>query len=542
MARRLAEAGHEVFIVCGDGRSGHSSATVLGVTRRRPAGGGRVGRLIRTGQPSSLVKRSLDARLIAAARSTDADLFYPAGPTDVELARAAAGPTALVATQPYWKSADRTDLAWAGADSVQWTSSSSGPGMPFPTPTGITAETNLTIGLAYRRTGSNPGHYLESALVRVGCTVVPLDELNWNDAGELDAVIIVESPLPQLARVGTNPGIPVIFWVHHGEQHIETNVRLARLYEADAVLMAHSLHLAHRFSVPVHRFPFGIAPELGTTWVPFDERTYDAALIGSGTESRGGRYRRRAELVLSARNVFGHDRVRAGRGLTPAEIADVYRQSRIVINDGGDRHLPITMRVMEAVGSGALLLSDPAPGLDSLFATGTHFLEIETDFEGQLRRIIDDSATERIAKSGHRHGLDHHTYDQRARRAIAIATSTTRRLHPAPERSQLEYVLDQDPDVETIAGISDPAQLVDHVIDERDVAQIPKADVDAVFVTHVDELAAAISAARLFVYGPAEVIRDGTDVGAGLRRLDVRASPKEGYSFGGVSYRLARSG
>jgi len=542
LARRLAHAGHDVAIVCGDGRGEHDSATVTPVTRRLPAGGGTVGRLIRLAQPDSLVRKSLDLRLVAAARATEAELFYPAGPTDVGLARSAAGPTALVVTQPYWQSASRTDLAWSGAVASRWTSSPAGSGLAFPTPPDTSHPSRMTIGLAYRRTGSNPGHYLESALIRAGCNVIALTELNWTDAGAADAVIIVESPLPQLAQRGVNPGIPVIFWVHHGEQHIEANVRLARLYEVDAVLMAHSLHLAHRFSVPVHRFPFGIAPELGTDWIPFDERTYDAALIGSGTESKGGRYRRRAELVRSARRVFGDDRVRAGRGLSPFEIADVYRDSRIVINDGGDRHLPITMRVMESIGSGALLLSDPAPGLDSLFEPGAHFLEIGADFENQLRDIIRDPASEQIARAGHRHGLEHHTYDERARRAMIIAASTTRRSPNPVERSDIESVLDGDPDVETIAGLPDPALVIDHVIDGRPLADIPAAGVDAAFVTDASQLSAARMAARLFVYGPPEAIPEGEDTVAGYRRLDVRARPKEGYSFGGVSYRLARSG
>ncbi len=542
LARRLAHGGHDVIIVCGDGRSGHDSATVTPVARRLPAGGGRLGRLIRRAQPQWMVRKSLDFRLVAAARATEADLFYPAGPTDVALARSATGPTALVATQPYWQSASRTDLAWSGAVASRWTSSPAGPGLLFPTPPDAIHPSAMTIGVAYRRTGSNPGRYLESALVRAGCNVIALTDLNWEAAEGADAVIIVESPLPQLAQKGVNPGVPVIFWVHHGEQHIEANVRLARLYEADAVLMAHSLHLAHRFSVPVHRFPFGIAPELGTEWIPFAERTYDAALIGSGTESKGGRYRRRADLVRSARRVFGDDRVRAGRGLSPKEIADVYRNSRIVINDGGDRHLPITMRVMEAIGSGALLLSDPAPGLDSLFEPGVEFVEIVDGFEDQLRSIIKDPGSEQIARAGHQHGLAHHTYDERARRAMIIAASTVRRSPEPVERSDLESVLDRDPDVETIAGLPDPALVIDHVVDGRHLADIPEGGVDAAFVTNAGQLPAARVAARLFVYGPPEAVPDGEATPSGLRRLDVRAKPKEGYSFGGISYRLARSG
>src|SRR5690606_25211691 len=101
------------------------------------------------------------------------------------------------------------------------------------------------LGLVRRATAVTPGRYLEAALRRAGVDVVVADRIDWALLAGVEAVVVVESLLPPFPIVGDNPGTPVLFWAHHGEHHTAMHRRLVRRYRADAVLLAHSWHLAH---------------------------------------------------------------------------------------------------------------------------------------------------------------------------------------------------------------------------------------------------------------------------------------------------------
>ena len=117
--------------------------------------------------------------------------------------------------------------------------------------------------LCYRRSEINPGRYLEEGLLRSGAEVRVQTEGIHLDGVEPDTsfVIFVEGPYPALSVSGAT-SVPTLFWFHHGEHHLHANLRLVERYKADAVLMAHSWHLAYWLPTPVHRFPFGVATEL----------------------------------------------------------------------------------------------------------------------------------------------------------------------------------------------------------------------------------------------------------------------------------------
>ena len=194
-----------------------------------------------------------------------------------------AGPRALFAPAPH---------------NPQPRVSPAGPGGPYIPPADVRDAgvpepgryRDLRIALCFRKTDTNPGKYLEAAMVRAGITVdLHTDEIDWNAVPTAtDAVVFVEGPYPALTVMGTNPGIPVLFWVHHGEHHVATNLRLVDRYGAHAVLLAHSWHLAHRFPVPIHRFTFGLAPELVDASIPWAERKYAVSMVGGQLRRKGG--------------------------------------------------------------------------------------------------------------------------------------------------------------------------------------------------------------------------------------------------------------
>lgn len=275
-----------------------------------------------------------------------------------------------------------------------------------PTPEG--RHRRRVVVLAFRSTPSGPGHYLARALKRAGVEVRMTDRIDLSQHSDADAVLIVESPTPPIEITG-HSDVPIVFWVHHGEHHLDGNLRLAARYGADLVLMAHSWHLALRFTARVERFPFGVAPELMPPDPPAHaERPYDLAFVGSVA---GSAYERRRSLIAQARESL--DRVEVAEGISPLDMAVLYGRSRSVLNEGGTRHRPITMRVFETIGAGALLVTEPAPGLDLLFG-GLYATVADTGLAGEeLRTLLSSPEAASMAAAAHAHALTAHTYDHR---------------------------------------------------------------------------------------------------------------------------------
>jgi hypothetical protein len=239
------------------------------------------------------------------------------------------------------------------------------------------------------------------------------------------AVVFVESPYPALEVAGTNPGVPVLLWAHHGEHHTDAHLRLIARYGVDAILLAHSWHLAHRYPVPVHRFPFAVAPELLDGSAPWAERRYDVAFVGSTTGE--GPYGARRQIIDDLDAVHPADRRSIVEGVTPDRMAEMYGAARVVFNDGGTRHHPITMRVFEAIGSGAALLTTDAPGLDLLFTPDEHYrLMHPEEAAGAVAVLLADPATAQMAAAARDHASGRHTYDHRVDELLAIAEATPR--------------------------------------------------------------------------------------------------------------------
>ena len=144
------------------------------------------------------------------------------------------------------------------------------------------------------------------------------------------------------------------------------------------MLLAHSWHLAHRFPVPVHRFTFGVAPELVDAGVPWAERKYAVSMVGGQLRRQGGAYERRQRLVEELEQAFGEDNTAFVSDVSAQEMAGLYAQAKTIINEGGTRHYPITMRVLESIGSGAILVTDDLPGTD-LIVDRKHYFVLDDD-------------------------------------------------------------------------------------------------------------------------------------------------------------------
>jgi hypothetical protein len=545
----LHSAGHEVIVVCPGTPEPGLPGTVRAVAPA--AAQGRWRSIIRRLRITPAAGRDrLGPALRDSVAAAQPDLIYPHRAEDMAPIDGLGIP---IVRQPEWPR-PRTDLITLAPQTA----------IPRPSPgreveiggdRGWPAGTpapgrhrGRSVAIAYRVTPTNPGRYLEAALRRSGASVTVLDgELDWGRVPTDAAfVVIVESPYPALEVRGAHPGVPTLFWIHHGEHHLAANLRLTARYRAKAVLLAHSWHLAHRFGVPVHRFPFAVAPELLGEAKPWSERPHDVAMVAAGVGGSGGRYDRRRHLIETLEGDPAL-RTRFSYGLPPEEMISLYEEARIVINDGGRRHLPVTMRVFETLGAGALLLTEDLPGTDAVLRPHEHYVPMDDDILAQVRTLLEDDESTAIAAAGHAWAMSRHTYDHRVDQLFDVAAQETGdepALQTFVPASPLAGLIDRDVEVQHLAvfGETGDLGLHDRAVRLGDVERLGPASIDAVAIGSgpVAELGRAVHAARGYVYAHgdnagkvAEILaRDRPDAVIGYEDGLLRAD------LGGTDYRM----
>lgn len=467
IVRALRRAGNEVSEVRVVPESQPMPDDAVGVPSRVPRGKGRWRKRLRRAQPESLRSWDLERRITSAATATGADLFMPVQSNLLDAAvRAARRRGGAVMRTPAQSNAGEVDLIQLAPYRPDLALPPAGKGpfhLPTDTRSGYTPSPGRHAGkrvlLAYRKTDTNPGKYLEEAL-RVSGAEVQLETDRVDFASlhpDTDFVLFVEGPYPAMEVTGPAPDIPVLYWFHHGEHHLHANLRLADRYRADAVLMAHSWHLAHWVHAPVHRFPFGVPTELLDPSRPLRERRYDVAMVGAKLWE-GGPYSRRQEIVAELEARFPSERLGFAENVTATEMARLYEDARMIVNEGGTRHYPITMRVFEAVGAGAVLVTDDLPGTDLLFERDRDYVVLEDDVASQVESLLaDPDQMQVIADSAVRRALDRHTYHHRVDELFEIAATTQKRSIPShPELSPLAALIDADPEVQRVAQAGAP--------------------------------------------------------------------------------------
>jgi hypothetical protein len=431
---------------------------------------------------------------------------------------------------------------------MEFSVSPAGPGLPFHTPVHIPSTTDPVAGryrgrrvhVAYRRTETTPGRYIEAALGEAGFTVDHSnDRFDWNEVDRsCDFVLFVESPHPAIVVTGTNPGIPVLFWAHHGDHSTDTHVRLARRYGAHGVLLAHSWHVAHRFGVPVHRFPFGIPDTLLDPSIAWEDRPYDVGFVGAQIRRSGGTYERRQQLVAAIEREIPEDRRCIESGVDAERMAHIYARARTVFNEGGLRHYPITMRVFEAIGSQALLLTDDLPGTDLLFRPGAHYEILDDDVVAQIARLVDDPGAPLRAAAAFGHARSRHRYQHRVDELVAIAASSDAHTPPlgsGRRLSTLGALVDADAQTHRIALFGLPGLSAElpwrAVWTDPDLGDraTPTA-FDAVVIGHDwdGDIETAVERARLFVYAEGPSAMRVSDVVDAIRPGALRSSNDRG--------------
>lgn len=139
---------------------------------------------------------------------------------------------------------------------------------------------------------------------------------------------------------------------------------------------------------------------------PIALKKYDIGFVGYVT------FRKRAEMLDRMYKEFPN--FFFGQRLFE-DAAEVYRKSRIVFNTAANGD--INMRISEATGSGAFLLTEYVPHLEELYENKKHLVWYKTMDEAvELAKYYLEHEDEReaIAKAGMEETLAKHTYEKRA--------------------------------------------------------------------------------------------------------------------------------
>ena len=107
------------------------------------------------------------------------------------------------------------------------------------------------------------------------------------------------------------------------------------------------------------------------------------------------------------------------------EAAQAYAQSKIVLNANAGGEL--NSHLFDAMGAGALVISEDAEGLADLFLSGRHYMLLNPgeDFAGAVERCLaDPAAMKHIAAAGRSLVHARHTYGHRADRLLVQTLET----------------------------------------------------------------------------------------------------------------------
>src|SRR5713226_5561982 len=143
------------------------------------------------------------------------------------------------------------------------------------------------------------------------------------------------------------------------------------------------------------------------------ERVFEVGWVG---QIGGSLYRQRAHLLPELARSFRMNNWTKHHA--PPEMAEVYKQSKIVVNIGRDDYpQDANLRTFEAMAAGALLLTSLPSELTQLgFEPGKHFLgfRIRNEIVPLIRKyLVDEPARRQIAEAAREKVLREHTYDVR---------------------------------------------------------------------------------------------------------------------------------
>lgn len=282
------------------------------------------------------------------------------------------------------------------------------------------------ILMCYGKTPYTPGRYLEDGFRQWSLPVQTFDrviDFSKVDLSQYSAVVFVESPSRKPVQVKNIKAvnIPIFFWIHHGAHRWRVNMELVKQYQPDILLMAHSLYLGQKAPVPTRFFPFAMDPRIFNCTKPILNRSIDIGFVGAMDQNI---HIHRNQSLEWIKEYFGQDyQLNFAAKVYLEDLAELYGNSKIVFNQSADVHQAINMRLFEAIGCGALVISEMVPDQERILIDGNHYVVYQdrNDLRDKLNYYLKNpEKTQEIATAGRRHLLSKHTYKQRAREVLLM--------------------------------------------------------------------------------------------------------------------------
>lgn len=208
----------------------------------------------------------------------------------------------------------------------------------------------------------------------------------------------------------------------------EKHVRIGRLFDVTFVAQKQYVtELSSRGVTQVYWMPLAFATELAPPQM--EEREVDVAYVGSENVTM---HPQRSALLDVLRN---ESLVTQFGRASPEEMGRIYANAKLVFNRSVNND--VNMRFFEAMGSGAVLLTDCIDnnGVEDLFEEGRHYITYRSEQEllEVTRELLADPIRLRmIGDAARALVLAGHTYVHRAVWLIDRLERLTRKAMPAP--------------------------------------------------------------------------------------------------------------
>lgn len=231
-----------------------------------------------------------------------------------------------------------------------------------------------------------------------------------------DALIFFEGgSMRLLPDITTCPDLMTGWYAIDTHMDFAKHVRIGRLFDQTFVAQHEYVERLVAYGVrQVEWLPLAFAPDILPPDVPV--RDTDIAYVGSDNSRLHPE--RSAMLAALAAAFPAH---RFGRA-TPSEMGEIYSKAKIVFNRAVNND--VNMRVFEAMGAGAVLVTDRVVdnGMEALFDEGIHYLTYkdQEDLFSVVKSILADPTRLRaIGEAARAQIMERHTYQQRVNQMLA---------------------------------------------------------------------------------------------------------------------------
>jgi hypothetical protein len=232
-----------------------------------------------------------------------------------------------------------------------------------------------------------------------------------------DLIIVHDNSAPLGLDGLDTTDIPTIFYSVDTHHHCELHIELAKVFDATFVAQRDYMPAFEAAGLKTHWLPLWLSQEV----TPVEPKQHGAVFVGTLNRKLN------PDRVSFFEALQKEVPILCTTGFWP----DIFARSEIVINQTvkGD----LNFRVFEAMGSGALLLTEASPnGLFDLFREGEHLVTYSKgnvqEAAARIRELLDDKERiRRIAASGRAEIFERHLAKHRLAQVLGVAETLKKR-------------------------------------------------------------------------------------------------------------------